>query len=141
DSYERIARRLLYLGTGRHTGMVLEDLGVCRRAWIRPALFELETRDDIKQALKQLYPKGCATIFYNDVYCESKNEGMDEKWETMHTIDGEGQVRETLVSSIEPIQDQLNDAVNLLFEQLMNGEAEGFGDQGTIDFEARSQQT
>jgi len=140
NSYERIARRLLYLGTGRHTGMVLKDLGIVRRAWLRPCLFEALTDDFVKTAFKTLYPKGAYVVFYNDVYCESKSECMDECWETMQTCDGEGQVRPTLISSIMPIQDQLNDSVNLLFEQNMNGVPEVFGDQNTIDFEARDAQ-
>ena len=140
DSYERIARRLLYLGTGRHTGMILQDLGVFRRAWLRPAAFQTLTNGPVKEALQQLYPKGCHAVFYNDVYCESKNESMDEKWETMHTMPGEGQLRETLISALIPIQDQLNDCSNLLFETCMNGVPESFADQNTIDFEARGKQ-
>ena len=127
DTYERIARRLLYMGTGRHTGMVLEDLGVMRRSWIRPALFELVKNDPIKAMLKQLYPDGAHVVFFNDVYCESCSESMDEKWETMHAMPGEGQLRETLISAIMPVQDQLNDATNLIFEQGMNGVPEGSG--------------
>lgn len=141
NSYERIARRLLYLGTGRHTGMILQDLGVMRHAWIRPCVFELVKDDGMKAKLQQLFPNGAYVTFYNDVYCESRSECMDEYWETMHTCDGEGQIRPTLISSIIPVQDQLNDSINLLFEQNMNGVPEAFGDQNTIDFEARSQQT
>lgn len=148
NTYERIARRLLYLGTGRHTGMTLKDLGTFRRAWIRPAALynigghsENEATPCTRCQLLQLFPKGVHIVFFNDVYCESRNESMDEKWETMHTMPGEGQLRETLISSIMPIQEQLNDAINLLFEIMMYGVPEGFADCDVIDFEARSQQT
>lgn len=148
NTYERIARRLLYLGTGRHTGMVLKDLGTFRRVWIRRAAFKGIAGHDPKEAvpcqrcqLEQLFPDGCHIVFFNDVYCESRNESMDEKWETMQTMPGEGQLRETLISATMPVQEQLNDCINLLFEICMYGVPEGFADQDLIDFEARSKQT
>lgn len=138
DTYEAIARRLLYLGTGRHTGMVLEDLGTFRRTWLRPNVFELVTNDIHKQQLLELFPEGCYVAFYNDVYCESKNECMDKRWETMQAMPGTGQKRETLISAIMPVQDQLNDCSNLIFEQGMHGVPEAFGTTDLLDFEARN---
>lgn len=148
NSYERIARRLLYLGTGRHTGMVLKDLGTFRRAWIRKdAFFSIPGHDDNEATpctrcqLLQLYPDGVKAVFFNETFCEADNECMDEKWETMHTMPGEGQLRETLMSAVVPIQEQLNDCINLLFEICMYGVPEGFADTDLLDMEARSQQT
>jgi hypothetical protein len=147
STYERIARRLLYLGTGRHTGMVLKDLGTFRRAWIRPtAFYGIAGHSDTEQVpckrcqLLKIFPQGAAVVFFNDVFCEAKNESMDERWETMHTMPGEGQLRETLVSAIVPVCEQLNDCINLLFEICMYGVPEGFAAQKLIDFEARSKQ-
>lgn len=139
--YERIARRLLYLGTGRHSGVTLEGLGTFQRAWIRPKAFFRIPKGPIRDQLLQLFPKGIKIVFYNGVYCESANEGMDDRWETMQTMPGEGALRETLISSILPIQDQLNDCTNLLFEICMNGVPEGFAAADLIDFEARNEQT
>jgi len=139
-SYERIARRLLYLGTGRHSGVTLEGLGTFQRAWIRPKSFYRITDKALRAEYLQMYPKGVKIVFFNGVYCESKAESMDEAWETMHTMPGEGSIRETLISSILPVQDQLNDCVNLLFEICMNGVPEGFADSGLLDFEARNEQ-
>lgn len=148
NTYERIARRLLYLGSGRHTGVMLKDLGTFRRAWLRPAAFwgipghnANEQVPCMRCQLLVLYPKGAHVVFFNDVFCEARNESMDEKWETMHTMPGEGQLRETLISSIMPIQEQLNDAINLLFEICMYGVPEGFASEKLLDFEARSKQS
>jgi hypothetical protein len=79
-------------------------------------------------------------VFFNDVFCEARNESMDERWETMHTMPGEGQLRETLVSALVPVAEQLNDAINLLFEICMYGVPEGFAAADLLDFEARSKQ-
>ena len=147
NTYERIARRILYLGSGRYTGVALTDLGTFHRAWIRPkAFYRIEGHDDNEPTpctrcqLQQLFPNGVHVVFFNDVFCEAKNESMDEKWESMHTMPGEGQLRETLVSSIVPIQEQLNDAINLLFEICMYNVPEGFADTELLDFEARGEQ-
>lgn len=147
NTYERIARRLLYLGSGRHTGVMLKDLGTFRRAWLRPAAFwgipghnAAEKIPCMRCQLLKLFPEGVHVVFFNDVFCEARNESMDEKWETMHTMPGEGQLRETLISSIMPVQEQLNDAINLLFEICMYGVPEGFGSEKLLDFEARSKQ-
>ena len=147
NSYERIARRLLYLGTGRHTGMILKDLGTFRRAWIRPASFygipghdPNESTPCTRCQLLQLYSNGAALVFFNDTFCEARNEGMDEKWETMHALPGEGQLRPTLMSAMIPIQKQLNDCINLLFEICMFGVPEGFADTDLLDMEARNSQ-
>jgi len=140
-SYERIARRLLYLGTGRHSGVTLEGLGTFQRAWIRPKAFYRIIDKNLRAQYLQMYPKGVKIVFYNGQYCESKAEGMDEAWESMHTMPGEGSIRETLISSILPIQDQLNDCTNLLFEICMNGVPEGFASSDLLDFEARNEQT
>ena len=140
-SYERIARRLLYLGTGRHSGVTLEGLGTFQRAWLRPKSF-YRIKDKEKRAqLLALFPKGIKIVFYNGQYCESKPESMDTAWESFHTMPGEGQLRETLISPLLPIQDQLNDCTNLLFEICMNGVPEGFADTELLDFEARNEQT
>src|SRR6266850_483258 len=147
NTYERIARRLLYLGSGRHTGVMLKDLGTFRRAWIRTKAFwgiaghhDGEKVPCTRCQLLSAFPEGCHVVLFNDVFCEARNESMDEKWETMHTMPGEGQLRETLISAIMPIQEQLNDAINLLFEICMYGVPEGFGSEKLLDFEARSKQ-
>lgn len=144
DIYERLVRRLLYdgaRGLTRTTGGSQPDLGTLHRAWLRPRAF-WQLKDKEKRAeLLRLYPHGCYVVFYGDVYCESRDESMDDKWRTMHGMPGEGQVRETLGSALIPGQEQLNDAVNLLFETVMTGLPEGFADQDVLDFEARRKQT
>lgn len=144
DIYERLARRLLYDGTAglyRTTGSNLPDLGTFHRAWLRPRAFWNIVDKEKRAKLLELFPKGCYSAWFGDVYCESRNESMDDKWRTMHAMPGEGQVRETLGSAMIPAQEQLNDAVNLVFETAMYGVPEGFADQNVLDFEARKQQT
>lgn len=141
DTYERLARRLLYVGSGRHAGADIQDLGVFRRAWLRPRSFWKIDDDALRIEAMKLYPQGVKAVFFNEIFCEAQPEGMDDCWETMQTMPGEGQFRETLTSSLIPIQDQLNDCSNLEFEIGMHGVPEGFADGDVVDFEARDKQT
>lgn len=141
EMQERQARRLLYSGSGYNPGVVTKDLGTFRRIWLRPCAFnKLSFGNPSKDELKSLFPRGCYVVFYNDVYCESREESMDDHWETMQSLPGEGQIRETPISSIMPVQDQLNDCSNMLFEQAMFGTPEKIIDQNLFDKEARNQQ-
>lgn len=139
EAYEKLARAILYMGPYT-MGTNWVELGTFRRVWLRPNSFERCKDDNIKAQLLTLFPKGCKAVFYNSVYCESACECMDEKWETMQSMPGEGQYRETLGSAVVPIQEQLNDCRNMIFEQGMFGTPEAFADKDTVDFEARSQQ-
>lgn len=140
EGYEKLARYLLFTGGVTPVGANFVDLLTLRRTWLRPNSFERIKDDDRREMLKSLYPEGCFVTFCGDVYCQSKVECMDECWETMQTMPGEGQVRETMGSALVPIQEQYNDASNMIFEQGMYGTPEAFGDKDVIDFEARSQQ-
>lgn len=141
DTYERLARRLLYVGSGRHAGADIQDLGVFRRAWLRPCAFYNIPDEALRIEAQQLFPMGVKVVFFNEVFCEAQGECMDDCWESMQAMPGEGQYRETLISSLIPVQDQLNDCSNLEFEIGMHGVPEGFGDGETIDFEARDKST
>ncbi len=139
EGYEKLARAILYMGPYT-MGTNWTELGTFRRVWLRPNSFERVKDDTVKAQLISLYPKGCKAVFYNSLYCESACECMDEKWETMQSMPGEGQYRETLGSACIPIQEQLNDASNMIFEQGMMGTPEAFADKDVVDFEAREQE-
>ena len=143
DAYEHTARRWLYEGYTQ--GMRSTDMGIFRRAWIRPRAFwalpvGTADRPGPREQLLELFPDGCRVAFYGDVYCEARNESMDAKWVTMNAMPGQGQVRETLLSALVPLVDQLVDLVNLIFEITMYGVPETFIDKNSLDAEARKRQ-
>lgn len=139
DAYETTVRRALYEGTTRGGG-ISTDLGAKGTCWIRPAAFTLVADKMVRAQLLETFPNGVRVVFYGDLYCESRNQSMDKCWRTMHAMPGEGQVRESLGSSMIAAQEQFNDLVNLFFEIFMYGVPEGFADQGLLDFEARRKQ-
>lgn len=140
DTYETLLRRILYLGYGNQTGYENTNLGTFRRTWLRNRSFESCTNDVIKEQLKTIFPDGCYVVFFNDTYCESRNESMDKKWVCKNLMPGEGQSRDAIGTALVPVQEQLNDACNLIFETAMFGVPEGFADQDVVDFEARASQ-
>ncbi len=137
---ERTARRLLYSGTSSFSTGSDEQMGTMRRAWIRKRAFQQIADAEIRAELEQLFPNGCLVVFYGDEYCESKDESLDDAWRIIFADTGEGQSRRGLGDVVISPQDQLNDAVNLLFEQGMYGVPEGFVDENLLDFEARKTQ-
>lgn len=143
DAYEALARRLLLEGTTRASGTSGEkDLGVYRRSWIRPRAFYAIADKEKRAELMESFPKGCMVEFFGEAYCAARAEGLDEKWVTLHGMpgQGEGQIRETYMSAMIPIQDQTNDLANLHFETFMMGVPEGFADENAIDWQSRKQQ-
>jgi len=88
STYERIARRVLYLGRGVIQARYSRMWGHSTRAWIRPAAFnsiaghtQNEQTPCKRCQLKAMFPTRVKVVFFNDVYCESLPECMDEKWE------------------------------------------------------------
>lgn len=140
EGFEKMARTLLYMGPGQLVGMYYDKLGTLRRVWIRPCAFERIVDETRKSQLLQLFPQGVCATFYGSVYCGAKPECMDDAWETMQSMPGEGGFRESLGSAVLPLQQQYNDCSNMIFEQGMYGTPQGFIDKDIIDAEAYTEQ-
>ena len=137
DAMERLARRILYQGTP-DASTNESQMNTFRRSWIRPRAFWMVADEARRAELSKLFPDGVKVCFYGDTFCEAANESMDEHWRLAHAMTGEGQKRQALGQALVPLQDQLNDAVNIIFEQGMYGVPEGFADEDLLDFEARA---
>ena len=54
-----------------------------QRTWLRPwAFFSLDDKS-LRDELLQLFPDGAYVAFAGDVYCESRNENMDDHWRVL----------------------------------------------------------
>jgi hypothetical protein len=110
DSYERNARRSVYGGTGRHDdtkGQITFE-----RWWIRPWVFE-DCEKEKRDILKQLFPNGAYVAFAGDVYCESRNESLDDYWSVSYATPGDAQFRSAPGDTMLPIQEQFNTFCNI----------------------------
>lgn len=149
DTYERNARLRLSATPGslysygynsqRGAGQN-ERLITFSRYWIRPRYFAELEDEAIRKQLQELFPQGAYVAYAGDVYCESRNEGMDDKWAVLTGLPGEGQAREAIGSSLIPAQEMLNDCVNIEFETHEHGIPMTYYDSKVIDREAIKEQ-
>lgn len=83
------------------------------RVWLRPwALYDLQEND--RDDLLDLFPDGIYIAFANDVFCEARNESMDDHWRFCHAKPGSGQVgRPAIGDSLIQVQEIYNDLTNM----------------------------
>ena len=143
QEYERLARLAQSQG-GPLTegGDFNSNLVTFQRTWLRPwAFFALDDRD-IRDELLALFPDGAYVAFAGDVYCESRNEGMDDHWRVMHALPGDGSSgRPALGDSLISVQERFNTLSNLQMETYEYGIPPIYADSEVLDFDSLQNQT
>jgi hypothetical protein len=122
-------------------GDLNQNLVTFKRTWLRPRAFEMIEERNKRERLLELFPDGAYVAFAGDIYCESRNESMDDHWRVMVGLPGEGQNRQAIGSSLIPIQEQVNDLTNIEFESYEFGIPPIYVDSEAIDLEALRLQT
>src|SRR5271165_4385612 len=81
DVYARVSRLSVEQGLPSiHPGDALMNLITFDRTWLRPWAFYGVEDEAVRKELLGLFPEGCYVAFAGDVYCEARNEGMDDHW-------------------------------------------------------------
>jgi hypothetical protein len=122
SDYERLARTSIMMGM-RPSSMTSDSMTyntTLQRTWIRPSFFFEEQDDDNREWLFENFPNGVMTVVAGSVFCEARNESMDDHWTTIHARPGDGMHRPALGSPAIPIQEKINDLVDLMQEQCMH---------------------
>jgi len=122
--YERYARLGLSNSnnaTSGKTGEPANNLITFTRAWMRPWAFESVENEQKRDQLKKIYPNGCYVAFAGDVYCESRDENMDDHWKMIHAMPGDGQVTPSLGQALLSLQERINELCNILDETFEHG--------------------
>ena len=108
QEYERLAR----LGQSQggpltEGGDININLITFQRTWLRPwAFFALDDKA-LRDELLELFPDGAQIAFAGDVYCESRNENMDDHWRVLHALPGDGSSgRPALGDSLISVQER-----------------------------------
>jgi len=143
QEYERLARLAQSQG-----GPVTEggdfniNLITFQRTWLRPwAFFALEDKA-LRNELLQLFPDGAYAAFAGDVYCESRNENMDDHWRVMHALPGDGSSgRPALGDALISVQERFNTLSNLQIETYEYGIPPIYADSEVLDFGSLQSQT
>lgn len=116
NEYDRRLRTQANLGTTVDNRSIVTDNRdriTLTEAWYRPRAFYGEDDQGVREALRQMFPKGVKVSWSDDVFCEAREEEMDKAWRICHALPGRSQVREPILASIVPIQEIANDILNI----------------------------
>ncbi len=143
QEYERLARLAQSQGGPLTEGGDFNiNLITFQRTWLRPWSFFALDDKALRDELLQLFPDGAYVAFAGDVYCESRNENMDDHWRVMHALPGDGSSgRPALGDSLISVQERFNTLSNLQIETYEYGIPPIYADSEVLDFDALQSQT
>ena len=140
--YERLARLEQSQGGGLTGGDYNPNLITFQRTWLRPWAFYQVDDKALRDELLAIYPDGCYVAFAGDVYCESRNENMDDHWRVLHAMPGDGSSgRPGLGDALISVQERFNTLSNLQIETYEYGIPPIYADSEVLDFDALQTQT
>ncbi len=143
QEYERLARLAQSQGGPLTEGGDFNiNLITFQRTWLRPwAFFALDDKA-LRDELLQLFPDGAYVAFAGDVYCESRNENMDDHWRVLHALPGDGSSgRPALGDVMISVQERFNTLSNLQIETYEYGIPPIYADSEVLDFDSLQNQT
>ncbi|MGB9466712.1 MAG: hypothetical protein WBR10_16515 [Candidatus Acidiferrum sp.] len=142
DVYARVSRLSVEQGLPSiHPGDALMNLITFDRTWLRPWAFYSIEDEAVRNELLALFPDGCYCGFAGDVYCESRNESMDDHWRVLHALPGDGQNRPSVGDSLVQVQERYNVLSNMQAETYEYGIPPIYADPQVLDFDALANQT
>src|SRR5277367_5334341 len=141
DVYARVSRISVEQGLPSiHPGDALMNLITFDRTWLRPWAFYSIEDEAVRNELLLMFPDGCYAAFAGDVYCESRNESMDDHWRVLHALPGDGQNRPSVGDSLVQVQERYNVLSNMQAETYEYGIPPIYADPQVLDFDALANQ-
>jgi hypothetical protein len=143
QEYERLARLAQSQGGPLTEGGDFNiNLITFQRTWLRPwAFFALDDKS-LRDQLLELFPDGAYVALAGDVYCESRNENMDNHWRVLHALPGDGSSgRPALGDSLISVQERFNTLSNLQIETYEYGVPPIYADSEVLDFDSLKSQS
>ena len=141
DVYARVSRLSVEQGLPSiHPGDTLMNLITFDRTWLRPWAFYGIENEEVRNELLALFPDGCYVGFAGDVYCEARNESMDDHWRVLHALPGDGQNRPSVGDSLVQVQERYNTLSNMQAETYEYGIPPIYADPQVLDFDALANQ-
>ena len=142
DVYARVSRVSVEQGIPSVApGDALMNLITFDRTWLRPWAFYAVDDETVRHDLLALFPQGCYVAFAGDVYCEARNESMDDHWRVLHALPGDGQNRPSVGDSLVQVQERYNTLSNIQAETYEYGIPPIYADPQVLDFDAIGNQT
>jgi hypothetical protein len=123
SDYERLARTSIMMGM-RPSSMTSDSMTYNtteQLTWVRPSFYsDTDINVEDRQWLYENFPDGLMTVINGNAFCEARNEGMDDHLTLIHARPGDGMHRPAMGSPAIPIQEKVNDCVDLMHEQCMH---------------------
>ena len=118
NQFDRIARISVNLGMGATacTGDSFTYLATEQTSWIRPSFYyEASSDEEVQKKLRKLFPNGVRITFVGTTFCEAVEQSIDECWTECFAFAGDGVHRPSIGSPLVPIQERLNDLLDILY--------------------------
>jgi hypothetical protein len=122
SDYERLARTSIMMGM-RPSNMTNDAMTyncTIQHTWVTPAFFVEEKDDDKRNWLYDNFPKGMLVVMIGKTVCEVRNERFLDHWTLTHGRPGDGMHRPALGTPLIPLQEKLNDCMDLVHESFMH---------------------
>lgn len=122
SEYRRLARTSVMMGMrpSNMTNDAMTYQATEQLTWARPSFFWEEKNKQLREWLWQAFPKGAMVAAVGKTFCEARNEGLNDHWSLIHARPGDGQHRPALGSPLIPLQEKLNDCMDLVHESFMH---------------------
>lgn len=133
DNWEAWARL-----SAQYDGEEPRETVTCRNAWLRPASFQ-KLDDERCKRMKKLFPKGAKIVLINDIFCEARNESLDEHWTLTHNPLSDYIHHDPLGLLLVSVQEILNDIISLILQTIEHGIPQTFADPTVLNFSAYGQ--
>jgi hypothetical protein len=125
SDYVRLARVSINMGmrpsnmtTDAQTYNCTEQL-----TWVRPSFYQqthAKFSDEIKNWLLDTFPKGCMVAMVGNELVEAREESINDHLTLFHARPGDGNHRPSLMGPVVPIQEKLNDCMDLIHQSFMH---------------------
>lgn len=122
SEYERLARTSVMMGM-RPSNMTNDSMTyncTVQRTWVRPSFFMEEQDESLRDWLFNTFPKGAMIVVAGTTFCECRNERLDDHWTRIDARPGDGAHRPALGQPLIPLQEKLNDCMDLVHESFMH---------------------
>jgi len=110
-----------------------------KKAWLRPASFNvINDKDDIRK-LKKLFPDGARVDMVNDQFADAENEALDDCWTLTHNPMSDFLHHDPLGVTLTSVQEITNDLISLVMQTIEHGVSLTFADPAVLNFKAFEQ--
>lgn len=130
DPFERWARI-----SPQYWGEYPMNVGTWRHCWLRPSAFNVLADEDQIKALKKRFPDGAKVVYWNDQYCESENESLDDCWTLAYNPLSDYVHYDPHGLLLTSVQEITNDLINLTLQTIEHGIPQTFADPEVLNFQ------